>query len=208
MSHRQASREHAVGCSHLQRAVDRNTYITARSTELSPPCSSCGFYTCNHVCLLHLLSPLFDLCLCSVGEALQPKRRGPRPLVDESALIEWLEREREQGGVHTRNDIISQASRMYNDRLRTDDTPSSTLTVKSMAKWWRLFLHRHPEVSGRLAQHDESVRLDKTPMKDVRTTWFNKSLGPALANVGYDQQYVFNEDELGMFIDFDTSSLK
>ena len=90
---------------------------------------------CNCVCHLHLLSPLFDLCMCSVGETLQPKRRGPKPLVDESALIEWLERERQQGRPPTRDDIISEASKMYNDMVRRDDRPSSTLTLKSMDKW-------------------------------------------------------------------------
>ena len=63
-------------------------------------------------------------------------------------------------------------------------------------------------MSGRLAQHAESVRLDKKPTKDEWKNWFNESLGPALAKVGYDLQYVFNEDESGMFIDFDTGSLK
>ena len=42
MSERQASREHAVSCSDVQRAVDRHRYITARSTDLSLPCSSSG----------------------------------------------------------------------------------------------------------------------------------------------------------------------
>ena len=157
---------------------------------------------------LALVSAIFIFCLCSVGDTLQPKRRGPKPLVDESALVEWLERERQQGRQPTRDNIISEASRMYNDNVRTDDRPSTTLTLKGMEKWWRLFLRRHPKVSGRLAQHAESVRLDKKLMKDEWTTWFNESLGPALAKVGYDPQYVFNEDELGMFIDFDTSSLK
>ena len=130
------------------------------------------------------------------------------PLVDESALVEWLERERQQGRPPTRDNIIVEASRMYNDSVQTDDRPSTTLTLKSMDKWWRLFLRRHPEVSGRLAQHAESVRLDKKLTKDEWTTWFNESLSPALAKVGYDPQYVFNEDESGMFIDFDTGSLK
>ena len=144
---------------------------------------------------LALLSAIFIFCLCSVGDTLQPKRRGPKPLVDESALVEWLERERQQGRPPTRDNIISEASRMYNDSVRTDDRPSTTLTLKSMEKWWRLFLRRHPEVSGRLAQHAESVRLDKKLTKDEWTTWFNESLSPALAKVGYDPQYVFNEDE-------------
>ena len=157
---------------------------------------------------LALLSAIFIFCLCSVGDTLQPKRRGPKPLVDESALVEWLERERQQGRPPTRDNIISEASRMYNDSVRTDDRPSTTLTLKSMDKWWRLFLRRHPEVSGRLAQHAESVRLDNKLTKDEWTTWFNESLSPALAKVGYDPQYVFNEDESGMFIDFDTGSLK
>ena len=39
-------------------------------------------------------------------------------------------------------------------------------------------------------------------------TWFNGSLVPALAKVGYNPQYVFNEDKSGMFIDFDTETLK
>ena len=77
-----------------------------------------------------------------------------------------------------------------------------------MEKWWRLFLRRHPEVSGRLAQHAEGVRLDKKPTKDEWTTWFHESLSPALAKVVYEPQYVFNGDESGMFIDFDTGSLK
>ena len=34
--------------------------------------------------------------------------------------------------------------------------------LKSMGKWWRLFLRRHPEVSCRLA----SVRLDKKLTKE------------------------------------------
>ena len=97
---------------------------------------------------------------------------------------------------------------MYNDSVRTDDRPSTMLTLKSMEKWWRLFLRRHPEVSGRLAQHAESVRLDKKLTKDEWTTWFNGSRSPALAKVGYNPQYVFNEDESGMFIDFDTGSPK
>ena len=157
---------------------------------------------------LALVSAIFIFCLRSVGDTLQPKRRGPKPLVDESALVEWLERGRQQGRPPTRDNIISEASRMYNDSVQTDDRPSTTLTLKSMEKWWRLFLRRHPEVSGRLAQHAESVRLDKKLTKDEWTTWFNESLGPALAKVGYDPQYVFNEDESGMFIDFDTGSLK
>ena len=144
---------------------------------------------------LALLSAIFIFFLCSVGDTLQPKRRGPKPLADKSALVEWLERERQQGRPPTRDNIISEASRMYNDSVRTDDRPSTTLTLKSMEKWWRLFLRRHPEVSGRLAQHAESVRLDKKLTKDEWTTWFNESLSPALAKVGYDPQYVFNEDE-------------
>ena len=136
------------------------------------------------------------------------KRRGPKPLVDESALVEWLERECKQGRPPTRDNIIGKASRMYNDSVRTDDRPSMTLTLKSMEKCWRLFLRRHPEVSGRLAQHAESVRLDKKVTKDEWTTSFNETLSPALAKVGYDAPYVFNEDESRMFIDFDTGSLK
>ena len=128
--------------------------------------------------------------------------------MDESVLVEWLERECQQGRPPTRDNIISEASRMYNDSVRKDDRPSTTLTLKSMEKWWRLFLRRHPEVSGRLAQHAESVRLDKKLTKDEWTTWFNDSLSPALAKRGYNPQYVFNEDESGMFIDFDTGSLK
>ena len=38
------------------------------------------------------------------------------------------------------------------------------------------------------------------------TVWFH--LGAALAKVGYDPQYVFNEDESGMFRDFNTGGLK
>ena len=155
-----------------------------------------------------LVSAIFTFCLCSVGDTLQPKRRGPKPLVDEIALVEWLERERQQGRPPTRDNIISEASRMYNESVRIDDRPSTTLTLNSMEKWWRLFLRRHPEVSGRLAQHAESVRLDKKLTKDEWTTWFNESLRSALAKVGYDPQYVFNEDESGMFIDFDKGSLK
>ena len=130
------------------------------------------------------------------------------PLVDGSALIEWLQREHHQGRPPAREDIISEASRMHNDMVRIDDGPSSTLTLKSMDKWWHLFLPRHFEVSGRLAQHAESVRQDKKLTKDDWTTWFNESLGPALAKVGYDAQYVCNEDESGMFNDFDTGSLR
>ena len=52
------------------------------------------------------------------------------------------------------------------------------------------------------------MRLDKKLTKDDWTTLFNESLSPALAKVGYDPQCVFNEDEAGMFIDFDTDSLK
>ena len=157
---------------------------------------------------LALVSAIFIFCLCNVGDTLQPKRRGPKPLVDESALVEWLERERQQGRPPTRDNIISEASRMYNDSVRTDDRPSTTLTLKSMEQWWRLFFRRHTEVSGRLAQHAESVHLDKKLTEDEWTTWFNESLGAALAKVGYDPQYVFNEDESSMFIDFDTGSLK
>ena len=157
---------------------------------------------------LALVSAIFIFCLCSVRDTLQPKRKGPKPLVDESALVEWFERERQLGRPPTRDNIISEASRMYNDSVRTDDRPSTTLTLKSMEKWWRLFLCRHPEVSGRLAQHGESVRVDKKLTKDEWTTWFNESSGPELAKVGYDPQYVFNEDESGMFIDFDIGSLK
>ena len=144
---------------------------------------------------LALLCAIFIFCLCSVGDTLQPKRRGPKPLVDESALVEWLERERQQKRPPTRDNIISEASRMYNDSVRTDDTPSTMLTLTSMENWWRLFLRRHPEVSGRLAQPAESVRLDKKLTKDEWTTWFNESLSPTLAKVGYDPQCVFNEDK-------------
>ena len=63
-------------------------------------------------------------------------------------------------------------------------------------------------MSSRLAQHAESVRRYRKLTKDEWTTWFNESLGLALAKVGYDPQYVFNEDESGMFMDFDTGSLK
>ena len=42
MSLGQASREHAVSRSDVQRAVDRHMYTTARSTDLSLPCSSSG----------------------------------------------------------------------------------------------------------------------------------------------------------------------
>ena len=143
-----------------------------------------------------------------MGDTLQPKRRGPKPLVDENALVEWLERERQQGRPPTRDNIISEASRMYNDSVRIDDRPSTTLTLKSMENWWGLFLPRHPEVSGRFAQYAKSVRLNKKLTKDEWTTWFNESLSPALAKVGYDPQYAFNEDESGMFIDFDTGSLQ
>ena len=76
-----------------------------------------------------------------------------------------------------------------------------------MDKWWRLFFRRHLEVSGRLAQHADSVRPDKKLTKDEWTTWFNESLSPALAKVGYDPHYVFNEDESGMSIDSETGSL-
>ena len=90
-----------------------------------------------------MVSAIFIFCLCSVGDTLQPKRRGPKPLVDESALVESLERKRQQGRPHTRNNIIREASRMYNDSVRTDDRLSTTVTLKSMEKWWRLFLRRH-----------------------------------------------------------------
>ena len=143
-----------------------------------------------------------------MGDTLQPKRTGPKPFVDESALVEWLERERQQGRPPTRDNIISEATRMYNDSVRTHDRPSTTLTLKSMEKWWPLFLRRHPEVSGRLAQHAESVRVDKELTKDEWTTWLNESLSPALAKARYDPHYVFNEEESGLFIDFDTRSLK
>ena len=82
----------------------------------------------------------------------------------------------QQGRPPTRDNIISQASRMYNDSVQTDDRPSTTLTLKSMENWWRLFLCCHPEVSSRLAQHAESVRLDKKLTRDECTTWFNESL--------------------------------
>ena len=129
---------------------------------------------------LALLSPIFIFCLCSVGDTLQPKRRGPKPLVDESALVEWLERERQQGRPPTRDNIISVASRMYNDSVQTDDRTPTTLMLKSMDKWWCLFLRRHPEVSGRLAQHAESVRLDKKLTKDEWTIWCNRVGFPPL----------------------------
>ena len=133
---------------------------------------------------LALLSAIFIFRLCSVRDTLQPKRRGPKPLVDGGALVESLERERQQGRPPTRDNIISEASRMYNDNVRTDDRPSTTLTLTlSMEKWWRLFLRCHPGVFGRLAQHAESVRLDKKLTKDEWTTWFNQSLSPALAKV-------------------------
>ena len=35
-----------------------------------------------------------------------------------------------------------------------------------MDKWWRLFLCRHPDVSARLAQHAETVLLDKKLTND------------------------------------------
>ena len=104
--------------------------------------------------------------------------------MDKSALVEWLERERQQGRPPTRDNIISEAFRMYNDSVRTDDRPSTTLMLKSMDKWWRLFLRRHPEVSVRLAQHAASVHLAKKLTKDEWTTWFDESLSPALAKVG------------------------
>ena len=63
-------------------------------------------------------------------------------------------------------------------------------------------------MSGRVAQHAESVSLDKKLTKDEWTTWFNESLGPALTKVGYDPQYVFNENESSMFLDFDRGGLK
>ena len=56
---------------------------------------------------LAMVSAIFIFCLCSVGDTLQPKCRGPKPLVDESALVEWLERERQQGRPPTRDNIIS-----------------------------------------------------------------------------------------------------
>ena len=157
---------------------------------------------------LALASAIFIFCLCSVGDTLHPKRRGPNPLVDESALGEWLERERQQGPPPTRDNIIGQASRMYHDSVRTDDRPLGTLTLKSMERWWRLFPHPNAEKAGRLAQHAESVRPDKKLPRDEWTAWFHESLCPALTNVGYNPQYVINEDESGMFIDFDTGGLK
>ena len=135
---------------------------------------------------LALLSAIFIFCLCNVGDTLQPKRKGPKPLVDESELVEWLERERQQGRPPTGDNIISEVSRMYDESVRRDDRPSTTLTLKSMDKRWRLFIRCHAEVSGRLAQHAESVRLDKKLTKDEWTTWFNESLSPAPAKVGYD----------------------
>ena len=54
--------------------------------------------------------------------------------MDERALVEWVGRERQQGRPTTRDNIISEASRMYNDSVRTDDRPSTTLTLKSMEK--------------------------------------------------------------------------
>ena len=86
-----------------------------------------------------MVSAIFIFCLCNVGDTLQPKRRGPKPLVDENALDEWLERECQQGRPPTRDNIISKASRMYNDSVRRDDRPSTTVALKSMEKWWRLF---------------------------------------------------------------------
>ena len=112
------------------------------------------------------MSAILIFCLCSVGDNLQPKRRGPKPLVDENAPVEWLEREREHGRPARRDKIISEACRMYNDSVRTDERPSTTLTLKGMERCWRLFLRRHPEVSGRIAQHAESMRLDKKLTKD------------------------------------------
>ena len=100
MSQLQASKEQAVCRSEVRGAVDRLRYITARSIDLSLPCSSSVFYTCNGVCHLHLLSPLFDLCLCCVGETMQPKRTGPKPLVEESVLNDWLEQQRQQRRTH------------------------------------------------------------------------------------------------------------
>ena len=66
---------------------------------------------------LALVFAIFIFCLCSVGDTLQPNRRGPKPLVDESAPVEWLERERQQGRPPTRDNIISEPSRMYNDSV-------------------------------------------------------------------------------------------
>ena len=63
-------------------------------------------------------------------------------------------------------------------------------------------------MSDRLGQHAKSMRLDKKLTKDDWTILFNESVGAALAKVVYDPQYVFNEDESCMCIDFDTGSLK
>ena len=52
------------------------------------------------------------------------------------------------------------------------------------------------------------MRLDKKLTKEEWTTWFNESLSPEFAKVGYDPQYVFNEDESGMFIGFNKAALK
>ena len=100
MSQLQASKEQAVCRSEVRGAVDRLRYITAHSTDLSLPCSSSVFCTCNGVCHVYPLSALFDLCLCGVGETLQPKRTGPKPLVEESVLNDWLERQRQQRRTH------------------------------------------------------------------------------------------------------------
>ena len=64
---------------------------------------------------------------------------------------------------------------MYKDSVRADDRPSTTLALMSIEKRWRLFLRRHPVVSVHLAQHAESVRLDKKLTKDEWTTWFNEA---------------------------------
>ena len=61
---------------------------------------------------------------------------------------------------------MSEASTMENDSVRIDDGPSTTLPLKSMETWWRLFLRCHPEVSRHLARHAESVCLDKKLTKD------------------------------------------
>ena len=135
---------------------------------------------------LAMVSAIFIFCLRSVGDSLQPKRRGPKPFVDESALVEWLEQERQQGRPPTRDNIISEASRMYNDSVRTDERLSTTLMLRSVEEWWRSFLPRHPEVSGCLAQHAERVCLDKKLAEDEWTAWFSESLGPALDKVGYN----------------------
>ena len=112
---------------------------------------TCLCPVCHVGCTLAMVFAIFIFSLCSVGNTLQPKRREPKPLVDDGALIEWLERERQRRRPPTRDNIIIDTSRMYNDSVRTDDRPSTTLTLKSMEKWWLLFLRRHPQVSGRLA---------------------------------------------------------